>query len=126
MSTRIPYRQACAHHLIPAFGYASIAYLPRKKIVGLSKLARIVDQVCTSRPSVQEIICDAVCEILDDWLDPRGVMVIIQAEHGCVACRGVAAPGIATTTSSVRGHFRDVPSVRQEVLALMTSKGVRE
>lgn len=126
MSSRIPYRQACAHHLIPAFGYAVVAYLPKGKIVGLSKLARIVTQVCTSRPSVQETITDTIADILDDYLEPRGVMVVIQAEHGCVACRGVAAPGIATITSTVRGYFRDVSGIRQEVLALMSVKGVRE
>ena len=124
--TKIPYRQACAHHLIPAFGYAHIGYLPNGKIVGLSKLARIVKQVCTSRPSVQEVICDTICEIVDDYLDPRGTIVVIQAEHGCIACRGVAAPGIGTTTSSIRGQFRDVPSLRQEFLNLIQSPGVRQ
>lgn len=125
LSNKIPYRQVCAHHLLPAFGFAAIAYLPKDRIVGLSKLVRIVDEVCTSRPSVQELICDQIADYFDDIVCPRGVMVVIQAEHGCVACRGIASPGVATVTSSIRGHFRDVPGIRQEVLSLLQKQGVR-
>ena len=126
IETSIPYRQVCAHHLLPAFGYAAIGYMPSKKIVGLSKLVRIVDRICTSRPSVQETLCEEIADTIDDYLEPRGVMAVIKAEHGCISCRGVKAPAVGTITSSVRGVFRDVPALRSEFLSLIKTRGVRE
>lgn len=119
--SKIPFRMICEHHLLPALGHAAIGYVPSEKVVGLSKLTRLVQAVGTERPSLQEIICDRIADVMEKRLKPKGVIVAIKAEHGCMACRGVNAPGVLTTTSSVRGIFRDVPQARSEFFALIGS-----
>jgi len=119
VQTPIPFRMMCEHHLLPALGYTSIGYIPNKRVVGLSKLPRLVDAVGTERPYIQEGIGDRIADILDTHLEPRGVIVVVNAEHSCMACRGVATPGVITTTSSVRGVFRDVPQARSEFFSLI-------
>ncbi|MEE9601073.1 MAG: GTP cyclohydrolase I FolE [Thermoplasmata archaeon] len=115
----IPFRMMCEHHLLPALGSASVGYVPRDLIVGLSKLPRLVEAVGLERPSMQEYICDRIAELLNQHIQPAGVIVVIKAEHSCMACRGVAVPGVITTTSSVKGIFRDVPAARQEFFSLI-------
>ena len=116
--SNIPFRMICEHHLLPALGHASIGYIPHKKILGLSKLPRLVDAVGTERPSLQEKITNRIVDLLEKHIEPAGSICTIKAEHTCVACRGVATPGIVTTTSSVRGLFRNVPAAREEFFHL--------
>lgn len=117
--SNIPFRMLCEHHFAPAHGTAAIGYIPNKKVVGLSKLTRLVQAVGTERPSIQEAICHRVANLLQEHLDPRGVIVIIRAEHTCMSCRGVNAPNVITHTSAVRGAFRDVPAAREEFFSLI-------
>lgn len=119
IQSNIPFRMLCEHHLLPALGKAAIGYVPGKKIVGLSKMARLVEAVGCERPSLQEIICERIANIMSEHIEPKGVIVTIKAEHSCMACRGVATPGVMTTTSSVKGVFRDVPAARQEFFNLI-------
>ncbi len=114
----IPFRMACEHHLLPAFGFAHVGYIPNKHVVGLSKLARLVDAVGTSKPSMQEFICEQIADNLQSYCDPTGVMVVIEAEHSCMSCRGVHTPNVKTYTSCVRGAFLTVPAAREEFLTL--------
>jgi len=114
----IPFRMMCEHHLLPATGRACVGYIPNKKVVGLSKLWRLVQAVGVSEPSLQEHICDTIAEALNDHIEPKGVMVVIEAEHDCMACRGVNSPGVITTTSSIKGVFLSEPSARTEFLSL--------
>ncbi len=114
VQTNIPFRMICEHHLLPAIGRAALGYVPNATVVGLSKLTRLVQAVGTERPSIQEAICDRIANLLDAHLEPKGAIVVLRAEHTCMACRGVNAPGIFTTTSAVRGVFRDVPAARSE------------
>ena len=108
----------CEHHLLPFVGCAHVAYLPAERIVGLSKLARIVGHFA-SRPQTQERLTTQVASSLDDHLLPRGVGVVIEAEHTCMTLRGARAPGATTTTSSLRGVIKESPSTRAEFLALV-------
>jgi len=109
----------CEHHLVPFFGVAHIGYIPNEKgqITGLSKLARLVD-VYARRPQVQERMTCQIADALADTLDPRGVIVVIEAEHLCMAMRGVRKPGARTVTSAVRGTFRDNVT-RAEAMSLI-------
>lgn len=115
----IPFRMLCEHHLLPAIGRANVGYIPTKRVVGLSKLTRLVQAIGTEKPSLQEAICDRTAALLEEHLAPRGVMVVISAEHSCMACRGVNSPGVDTVTSSLRGAFRDVQAARQEFFELV-------
>lgn len=117
--SKIPFRMICEHHLLPALGHAAIGYIPNKKILGLSKLPRLVDAVGTERPSLQEKITDRIVDLLEKHIEPLGAICVIKAEHTCVACRGVATPGIITATSSVRGNFRNVPAAREEFFSMI-------
>ncbi|EHC6547368.1 GTP cyclohydrolase I, partial [Listeria monocytogenes] len=109
----------CEHHLVPFFGVAHVAYLPQNgRVAGLSKLARVVDDV-SRRPQLQERITTTVAEIMMDKLKPLGVMVIMEAEHMCMTIRGVNKPGTKTITSAVRGAFKNDDKLRSEVLALI-------
>ena len=110
----------CEHHLVPWIGKAHVAYIPNKKgqITGLSKLARVVD-VAARRPQVQERLTMQVADALESKLDPRGVFVVIEAEHLCMTMRGVQKPGATTVTSAVRGLFRENAATRQEAMRLM-------
>ncbi len=117
--SNIPFRMICEHHLLPALGHAAIGYVPHKQILGLSKLPRLVDAVGTEYPSLQEKITDRIVTLLEEHIDPLGTMCVIKAEHTCVACRGVATPGIVTSTSSIKGIFRNVPAAREEFYRLI-------
>jgi GTP cyclohydrolase IA len=110
----------CEHHLVPFFGFAHIGYIPNEKgqITGLSKLARLVD-LYARRPQVQERMTSQIADALMDILEPRGVIVVIEAEHLCMAMRGVRKPGAKTVTSAVRGMFRDSDRTRAEAMSLM-------
>lgn len=115
--TQIPFTMLCEHHLMPAWGHAHIAYLPsRGVVVGLSKLARLVQAVGREKPGLQESMNDYIAELLKEHLSPN-VMVVIQAEHSCMTCRGACTPGVVTTTSIVKGLFREVPHLRAEAMA---------
>ncbi len=112
----IPYRAACAHHLLPVLGTAHIGYIPRKRVVGLSKLARLVYGLSHATPSLQEDVCDQITDALMEHLDPMGAMCVISAEHGCMSARGVEEPTgcIDTVTASVKGLFIDQHETRAE------------
>ena len=114
----IRFASVCEHHLLPFFGKAHIAYLPKGKIVGLSKLARIVELVAR-RPQVQERITEEVADLLVEELSPRGAGVILEATHTCMTVRGVRKPDSLCTTSAMRGVFRDNPPSRSELMALI-------
>lgn len=113
----IPYRACCAHHLLPVLGTAQVGYIPREKVVGLSKLARVVYGFSHATPSLQEDIGNHVVDALMEHLNPLGAMCVISATHGCMECRGVEEPNVATVTSSLRGVFK-VAVVRQEFYSL--------
>jgi GTP cyclohydrolase IA len=108
----------CAHHMLPVVGFAWVGYLPEKHICGLSKLARVVDYFA-HQLTVQEKLTQQVADALSKHLKPKGVMVVIKAEHGCMTLRGVREPGALTVTSAIRGVFRTEPDARAEFLSLM-------
>jgi GTP cyclohydrolase I len=114
----IRFASVCEHHLAPFFGKAHIAYLPNGKIVGLSKLARVVEALA-HRPQVQERMTEELADLLEEELNPRGVGVILEATHTCMTVRGVRKPDSICTTSAMRGGFRDHPSTRAELMALI-------
>ena len=111
----------CEHHLIPFTGKAHVAYIPNVKgqITGLSKLARLVD-ILAKRPQVQERLTTQIADAIEKALDPRGVLVVIEAEHLCMTIRGVRKPGSKTVTSAVRGQFRNNEATRAEAMGLIT------
>jgi GTP cyclohydrolase I len=113
----IPLQSLCEHHLLPFSGTAHVAYIPNKdgRITGLSKLARVVD-ILSKRPQVQERLTTEIADTIERALDPRGVFVLIEAEHLCMTMRGVKKPGSVTVTSAVRGLFRNDARTRQEAL----------
>jgi len=110
----------CEHHLVPFVGQAHVAYIPNTKgqITGLSKLARLVD-VVAKRPQVQERMTMQIADALEEALQPRGVLVVIEAEHLCMSMRGVRKPGTLTVTSAVRGLFRKNDATRAEAMQLI-------
>jgi GTP cyclohydrolase I len=116
----IPFYSVCEHHLVPFFGMAHIGYIPGKegRICGLSKLARLLD-LFARRPQVQERLTSQVADTLVTQLNPQGVIVVIEAEHLCMSMRGVKKPGSKTTTSAVRGAFKDSQKTREEALSLI-------
>jgi GTP cyclohydrolase I len=116
----------CEHHLVPFHGHAHVAYIPNEdgRITGLSKLARLVDGFA-KRPQVQERLTTQVADALVTALAPRGAFVMIEAEHLCMSMRGVRKPGTLTVTSAVRGLFKDSPSTRAEVMAMLAPLGTR-
>lgn len=114
----IPFSSLCEHHLLPFIGTASIAYLPGDKVVGLSKLARVVDAYA-KRLQVQERLTQQIAQSLVDFAGARGVAVIVKASHQCMVCRGVAKHGAEMVTSSMLGFFRDNWAARAEVLSLL-------
>ncbi len=119
VQTNIPYRALCAHHLMPVLGIAHVAYIPKQKVVGLSKLARLVYGISHREPSLQEHVGHAVADCLMKHLEAHGAMCVINAEHGCMSCRGVEEPGVATITSAIRGAFVENDAARSEVLQLI-------
>ena len=114
----IPFQSHCEHHMAPIVGTASIAYLPKNRVVGISKLARVLHGYAR-RLQVQERLTAEVAKCIWDNLQPHGVAVVIQATHGCMTGRGVRTPGVAMTTSRLLGCFLDDPSSRKEVMSLM-------
>jgi GTP cyclohydrolase I len=118
MVREIPFQSLCAHHLLPFQGKAHIAYLPGERLVGLSKLARVVE-LHAHRLQLQERLTTQVADWLEEQLAPRGVGVVLEAEHLCMSLRGVQASGAATVTSALRGLVRDDPRTRQEFLSLI-------
>ena len=115
----IGFESICAHHLAPFTGKATIAYIPDKKLAGLSKLPRALASVAKG-PNVQEMIGSKTADFLMEKLQPRGVAVIITAEHTCMTIRGVKAHGSTTTTSALRGCFMSEPETRAELMALLS------
>lgn len=115
MVTAIPFYSVCAHHLLPFFGSVHIAYLPGRRLLGLSKFARALE-FYARRPQVQERLTEQVVDLLDRRLQPAGVMAVVQARHFCIEMRGVGRAGMITTTSAVRGAFGDERR-RREFLA---------
>jgi GTP cyclohydrolase I len=114
----IPVQSVCEHHLLPFFGVAHVGYLPGARIVGLSKLARVVEMFAR-RPQVQERLTQQVANWLDSQLHPKGVGVVVEAEHTCMTLRGVRAAGALTRTSALAGVLRQDPSARAEFFAVL-------
>jgi GTP cyclohydrolase IA len=114
----IPFQSHCEHHMAPITGKASIAYMPRHKVVGISKLARVLHGYAC-RLQIQERLTAEVAQCIWDHLQPDGVAVVIEAQHGCMTGRGVKTPGVAMITSRLIGCFLDDQSSRKEVLSLM-------
>jgi len=117
----IPFYSMCEHHLLPFFGKAHVAYLPRNKIVGISKLARAVEHFA-KRPQVQERLTNQIADLISNTLHPRGVAVVLEATHTCMTMRGVKKPGSSVVTSAMRGVIRNSVATRNEVLGLMDRK----
>lgn len=118
--TDIPFYSLCAHHFLPFYGTAHLAYVPQERLVGLSKLARLVD-FYARRPQLQERMTEQIVELIEKRLHPAGAMVVIQARHFCIEMRGVGKAGLTTTTSAIRGVFEDERS-RQKFLALIPAR----
>ena len=114
----IPFQSHCEHHMAPIIGKASIAYLPRDRVVGISKLARVLHGFAR-RLQVQERLTAQVADCICEHLQPKGVAVVIEASHACMTARGVGTPGVLMTTSRMMGIFRSDERSRREVLALM-------
>jgi GTP cyclohydrolase I len=114
----IPFQSHCEHHLAPIIGKAAIAYLPRNRVVGISKLARVLHGFAR-RLQVQERLTAQVADCIWEQLEPQGVAVVIEASHACMTARGVNTPGVMMTTSRMMGTFRSDERSRREVLALM-------
>ena len=117
VATGIPFHSLCEHHFLPFTGIAHVGYLPGDRIVGLSKLARVVEHFARL-PQVQERLTTQIAGWLDAPLAPKGVGVVLEAEHLCMSLRGVQKPGARTVTSALHGVVRDDPRTRQEFLAL--------
>lgn len=116
----VPFFSLCSHHFLPFFGSAHVAYIPGDRIVGLSKLARLVD-FYARRPQLQERMTEQILACLNKRLAPKGAMVVLQARHFCMEMRGVSKPGVITTTSALSGAFED-ERVRQEFLSLLPAR----
>lgn len=114
----IPFNSHCEHHMAPIIGKAAVAYLPRERIVGISKLARVV-HAFAHRLQVQERLTVQIAQCIMDTLNPHGVAVVIEAQHGCMTCRGVRTPGVGMVTSKLLGCFLEDRSSRAELLALL-------
>lgn len=114
----IPFTSMCEHHLLPFTGVAHVAYIPNGKVTGLSKLARVVEEVAR-RPQVQERMTQTVSDLIETKLNTSGVAVVVQAEHSCMCIRGIRKPGSSTVTSAMRGVFKSNMSSRAEVLSLI-------
>ncbi|MFH0980108.1 MAG: GTP cyclohydrolase I FolE [Planctomycetota bacterium] len=114
----IAFHSMCEHHLMPFEGKAHVAYLPDGNVVGISKLARVVDEYA-HRPQVQERLTSQVADVIMNTLEPKGVAVVMQATHTCMTCRGIHKAGSLMVTSAVRGHCRSDARTRSEVMALL-------
>jgi GTP cyclohydrolase I len=118
----VPLVSVCEHHLLPFTGTATVGYVPGRRILGLSKLARLVEHFAR-RPQVQERLTQQIARWLSDHLEPRGVGVVVHAEHTCMTLRGAQAVGATTVTSALLGHLRDDPASRAEFFALAGTVG---
>ncbi len=114
----IPFYSMCEHHLIPFFGRAHVAYIPNKRLTGLSKLVRVVDTIAR-RPQLQERLSKEIADTIMRKLQPKGVMVVIEAEHFCITMRGIKKPGSKTVTSAMRGIFLKDARTRAEAMSLI-------
>lgn len=114
----ISFNSMCEHHLLPFIGKAHLGYLPKGKVVGLSKLARIVDEI-SRKPQVQERMTHQIADLMNNELGAKGVIVVLEAEHSCMTIRGIRKPGALTVTSAVRGLFKSNPSSRAEAMSLI-------
>lgn len=116
----IPFASLCEHHLVPFMGKAHVGYIPNKngQVTGLSKLARVVD-ICARRLQMQERMTTQIADAIEQALDPRGVIVVVEAEHLCMSMRGVQKPGHLTVTSAVRGVFRENVATRAEAMSII-------
>ncbi len=111
----------CEHHMVPIIGRCHVAYFPRRRVVGISKLARLVDAY-SKRLQIQERLTAQIADTIERVLDPRGVAVVIEAGHQCMTTRGVHKPGVSMVTSRLLGVFRDDPNTRREFLTLISSR----
>ena len=118
----IRFESHCEHHLAPIIGKAHVAYLPQKRVVGISKLARLVE-VYARRLQIQEKMTAQIANTLDEVLQPKGVAVVIEAAHQCMTTRGIHKPGVSMVTSRMLGAFRTDPSTRREFLAIIGQPG---
>ena len=118
----IRFESYCEHHMVPIIGRAHVAYLPEHRVVGISKLARLVDAFA-KRLQIQEKMTAQIANTLDEVLQPKGVAVVIEAAHQCMTTRGVHKPGVTMVTSRMLGAFRDDPLSRREVLAMIGTPG---
>jgi GTP cyclohydrolase IA len=118
MVREIPFYSMCEHHFVPFHGSAHVAYIPRGRVTGLSKLARLVEGFAR-RPQMQERLTAQVADALAERLQPLGVMVVVEAEHLCMSMRGVKKPGATTVTSAVRGIMESQPATRAEAMSLL-------
>jgi GTP cyclohydrolase I len=117
----ISFTSMCEHHLLPFSGIAHVAYIPKGRVTGLSKLARVVDEVAR-RPQVQERMTGQIADMVERELDSQGVAVVVSAEHSCMSIRGIRKPGSRTVTSALRGVFKSNESSRAEVMSLINQK----
>jgi GTP cyclohydrolase I len=118
----ISFTSMCEHHLLPFTGLAHVAYIPNGKVTGLSKLARVVDEV-SRQPQVQERMTQEIAEMIDEHLETSGVAVVVEAEHSCMSIRGIRKPGATTVTSALRGEFKTSQSTRAEFMSLINRRG---
>jgi len=118
MVREIPFYSMCEHHFVPFHGQAHVAYIPRGRVTGLSKLARLVEGFAR-RPQMQERLTAQVADALTERLEPLGVLVVVEAEHLCMSMRGVKKPGATTVTSAVRGTMESQPATRAEAMSLL-------
>jgi GTP cyclohydrolase I len=111
----------CEHHMLPFMGVAHVGYVPNGKVAGLSKLARVVEEV-SKRPQVQERMTHQIADLMSTELDAKGVIVVLEATHSCMTIRGIRKPGSLTITSAVRGLMRSSESTRSEAMSLIQSR----
>lgn len=114
----IPFTSMCEHHLLPFSGVAHVAYIPNGNVIGLSKLARVVEEIAR-RPQVQERMTQSIADMVNQHLNTMGVAVVISAEHSCMSIRGIRKPGSTTVTSALRGIFKTNQSTRAEFMSLI-------
>ncbi len=119
VQSNIPYQAVCAHHLVPVLGRAHVGYIAHEKVVGLSKLTRLVHGISHRTPSLQEDVGNSIVHAIMQHLGAKGAMCVIKAEHGCMACRGIARLGISTSTASLRGFFIEKHEARAEFYELV-------
>jgi len=118
----IRFESHCEHHMVPFIGKAHVAYLPNRRVVGISKLARVVDAYA-KRLQIQEKMTAQIANTIDEVLEPRGVAVIVEAAHQCMTMRGVHKPGVSLVTSRMLGAFREDPTTRREFLSMFNHEG---